>query len=83
MQWNKLIGISKIINGLNDIKKPKQTNQQNQTTNKLTWPVIKKHGTLDIHRTKSIVWKALVEVEVELMEVWESVANHKGWPAKS
>ena len=74
MRWDKLIGISKIINGLSDIRKA-QTKQQNQT-NKLKWLAIQKHGTLDTHGTRSVVWKALVEKEV--VEEWESVTFHKG-----
>lgn len=74
MRWNKLIGISKIINGLSDIKKA-QTKQQNQT-NKLKWLAIQKQGTLANHGTRSVVWKALVEEEV--VEEWESVTFHKG-----
>lgn len=75
MRWDKLIGISEIINGLSDIKKKAQTKQQNQT-NKLKWLDIQKHGMLDIHGTRSVVWKALVEEVV--VEEWGSVTFLKG-----
>ena len=51
------------------------TKQQNQT-NKLKWLDIQKHGMLDIHGTRSVVWKALVEEEV--VEEWGSVTFLKG-----